>query len=549
MKKLIFLLASVISAGLFTACDDDNEYLLDNASDITPKIEIASDAALIQTEQNAEIEIQANFSNPSGLASANIVCEALSINDLITIDATTYTLGKKYTIPSNAKKGMYFITITLNSQNKLTISSDIKVMVGMKDEETPKVTMLTDLTQTYPAEFELSAHLTDNIGLAKIELLCETETSLNYTEELSGVNSFDFVHAIKLPYSYPSKQLVLKMRLTDLAGLVTEANYTLNVNVYPNQLFIVGDASDAVWDTQEAIELPKIADGVFAGIVKLKATGGWKFIANNGKDTWDPAWGPGDGSDAMSGTLDGTPGGGNIPAPATEDYYKITADFTAMTYTVEKIKALEKIENLYLIGNMNGWTNPDQTFIVYRDDNDLTNGKYTYTGFFKKEGDGCYFKFCPEEDLGTWDNMYCNGANGVLTYGDKDAFSVPGDGYYTVNINLLQMTWEIIPLTETPAEYTKMGLMGAYNNWQSEQEAFMTQSTYDKHMWTTELELPAGEIKFRAESNWDIAWGGGTAIYGQGSREPDSGNINIPEAGTYFIRFNDITGHYIFIKK
>lgn len=111
------------------------------------------------------------------------------------------------------------------------------------------------------------------------------------------------------------------------------------------------------------------------------------------------------------------------------------------------------------------------------------------------------------------------------------------------------MTWTLEALTETPTEYTKIGLMGAYNSWDVAREAFMTQSAYDKHMWTTELELPAGEIKFRADSNWDIAWGNGPVPYGKGDMTPATPNINIPEAGTYQIRFNDITGHYVFLKK
>ncbi len=552
MKKILFFLALVVSVSFLTACDDDNEYLLGDPESITPKIEVPAGSMLIQTEQGAEIEIKADLANPSGLESVHIACTALGMDDLIVIDGKTYALAKKYTVPANVQKGMYFVTVTLNSANKLTVSSDIKVMVGMKDTEKPAVLLHTDLTATYPAEFDFEATLSDNIGLAKVELICEAETSVNYTEELSGVSRFDFVRKIQLPYSFPSKQVVLQLRLTDLAGLVTEESFTVKVNVYPNTLYIVGDASDAGWTTKDGIALTKVSDGVFAGIVKLKATGGWKFIANNGVDTWNPAWGIGDASDATGGQLNGDGGAGNIPAPAEEGFYTVTADFTTMTYKVEKLEALEKIGNLYLVGNMNGWDNADKGFMAYRDDNELTNGVYTYTGFFKKQdgGEGCYFKFCPEEYLGSWDHMYYAGADGELKNGNGDpAFFVPVEGYYTVTIDLLNMTWTLEALTETPTEYTKIGLMGAYNSWDVAREAFMTQSAYDKHMWTTELELPAGEIKFRADSNWDIAWGNGPVPYGKGDMTPATPNINIPEAGTYQIRFNDITGHYVFLKK
>lgn len=552
MKKILFFLALVVSVGFLTACDDENEYLLGNPEGITPKIEVPAGSMLIQTEQGAEIEIKADLANPSGLESVHIACTALGMDDLIAIDGKTYALAKKYTIPAHVQKGMYFVTVTLNSSNKLTVSSDIKVMVGMKDAEKPAVLLLTDLTMTYPAEFDFEATLSDNIGLAKVELICEAETSVNYTEELSGVSRFDFARKIQLPYSFPSKQVILQLRLTDLAGLVTEENFTVKVSVYPNTLYIVGDASDAGWTTKDGVALAKVSDGVFAGIVKLKATGGWKFIANNGVDTWNPAWGIGENSDATGGQLNVDGGAGNIPAPAEEGFYTVTADFTTMTYKVEKLEALEKIGNLYLIGNMNGWDNTGKGFIAYRDDNELTNGVYTYTGFFKKqdEGEGCYFKFCPEEYLGSWDHMYYAGADGELKNGNGDpAFFVPAEGYYTVTIDLLNMSWTFEALAETPTEYTKIGLMGAYNSWDESREAFMTQSIYDKHMWTTELELPAGEIKFRADSDWNIAWGNGPVPYGKGDMTPATPNINIPEAGTYQIRFNDITGHYVFLKK
>lgn len=552
MKKILFFLALVISVGFMAACDDDNEYLLENPDSITPKIEIPAASLLIQTEQGAEIEIKADLSNPSGLESVQITCAALGIEDVVTINGKAHVLAKKYTIPGNTQKGMYFVTVTLNSTNKLTISNDVKVLVGMKDEESPVIALSTDLTKIYPAEFTFEAALSDNIGLAKVELVCEAESSVNYTEELSGVSRMDFAHVVQLPYSYPSKQLVLKMRLTDLAGLVTEEDFTLNVNVYPNTLYIVGDASDAGWSTKDGVALAKMSDGIFSGIVKLRATGGWKFIANNGVDTWNPAWGTGENSDATGGQLNVDGGAGNIPAPAEEGFYKVTADFKTMTYKVEKLETLEKIENLYLVGNLNGWDNNSKEFMAYRDDNELTNGVYTYTGFFKKQemGEGCYFKFCPEEYLGSWDHMYYAGADGVLKNGNSDpAFFVQTEGYYTVTIDLLKMTWTIEALAEIPTEYTKIGLMGAYNGWDVSKEAAMTQSTYDKHMWTTELELPVGEIKFRANNDWDIAWGNGPVPYGKGDMTPGTPNINISEAGTYLIRFNDITGHYVFLKK
>jgi hypothetical protein len=60
------------------------------------------------------------------------------------------------------------------------------------------------------------------------------------------------------------------------------------------------------------------------------------------------------------------------------------------------------------------------------------------------------------------------------------------------------------------------------------------------------VELPEGEVKFRANGGWDVNWGGQSFPYGQGVSGGD--NIVVTE-GTYFIKFNSITGHYVFYKK
>ena len=78
---------------------------------------------------------------------------------------------------------------------------------------------------------------------------------------------------------------------------------------------------------------------------------------------------------------------------------------------------------------------------MFRDDSDPSNPVYTYTG---RIAANCYFKFCPEEALGTY-KMYCDKGDGQMSYEENagGAFYNATEGYKTITINAKDMTYTI----------------------------------------------------------------------------------------------------------
>lgn len=92
------------------------------------------------------------------------------------------------------------------------------------------------------------------------------------------------------------------------------------------------------------------------------------------------------------------------------------------------------------------------------------------------------------------------------------------------------------------SQITTVGLIGEFNGW-SDPDADMAQDAMNPDVWTLEITLPSGPVKFRAENDWAINWGSADFPSGVGVQDGD----NIPViAGDYFITFNSATGEYNF---
>ncbi|MEL7589260.1 MAG: SusF/SusE family outer membrane protein [Prolixibacteraceae bacterium] len=224
-----------------------------------------------------------------------------------------------------------------------------------------------------------------------------------------------------------------------------------------------------------------------------------------------------------------------------------TLPVTITTYNPPK-----DIEPIYIIGDMQNWNNNGKEFMMYRNSSASEDYVYTYTGFIKGN---TYFKLCPESELGSFEKMYCAGANGVLEVGDLGAFYVQNDGYYTLTVDIGAMTWNIVSYDATTAPvWPVLNFVGAFSEWGAANEPDMLVSTYDPHQWSLNISLATIEygVKFRANHNWDNRWCPKVptdAPYGIADFSPTSHDNNIDLAkqgiGNYHIRFNDLTGHYV----
>jgi len=92
-------------------------------------------------------------------------------------------------------------------------------------------------------------------------------------------------------------------------------------------------------------------------------------------------------------------------------------------------------------------------------------------------------------------------------------------------------------------QITTVGLIGSGtpNGWDSDID--MVQDAENPNLWTLDVTLVAGEVKFRAENDWAVNWGSSDFPTGTGVQN----GSNIPVfAGDYAITFNSETGEYNF---
>lgn len=80
------------------------------------------------------------------------------------------------------------------------------------------------------------------------------------------------------------------------------------------------------------------------------------------------------------------------------------------------------------------------------------------------------------------------------------------------------------------------------SNWA--RDIFMFQDADNENLYYITLDLLPNKVKFRADSNWDTNWGG--TDFPSGVATLNGPDIQIPNAGTFFITFNRETLEYTF---
>ena len=215
---------------------------------------------------------------------------------------------------------------------------------------------------------------------------------------------------------------------------------------------------------------------------------------------------------------------------------------------------------VYIIGNaLIGWDNSPSSIgnnlqVFFSDDSNAGNSKYTYTGYFNAGSDNGFKLITIAGDWGTA-YAYQNGSISPNNVGDN--FAAPAtSGIYTLNVDLEALTYTLNPYAKTIVSYDKIGLIGdGAKGWGDTDDVVMTK--FAEHVWViNSVALKAGSVKFRivkADGNgdWGTNWGGESATPSLPFGIGKSGGENFPieKPGTYFVAFNDLTGHYIIIDK
>lgn len=230
------------------------------------------------------------------------------------------------------------------------------------------------------------------------------------------------------------------------------------------------------------------------------------------------------------------------------------SEITTLTVTLIATggpEPLPVLPNLYLVGNATAadWNNNNNNFPLVRDPEN--ENVFAYTGKFLG-GDTNEFKLL--ENRGAWQPQWGlqdgNLDSSEDLGNDPGSFVISeGEGYYTLEVDTENKTSSLVAFDESSsATYASVGIIGFGTTGNDDgwsQDIDMTQSTFDPHIWyISEIELFDGEVKFRAEDNWDTNWGSNTEFTGFG----DLNGANIPtRAGTYEVWFNDLTGNYSLI--
>ena len=282
--------------------------------------------------------------------------------------------------------------------------------------------------------------------------------------------------------------------------------------------YMLGQVNGNEWDAKSPVWMNKISDGVYQLKVTTTADKNWfKFYAGSNfvSNDWDSinkgALGckENGSEDTFGYILYNGDSWGELQTPVIPGAgtWIVTLDMNNLTYTVGK-------PVLYMAGDANGWATND-----YLAGDDGVH----FTGYMYLNQNG--FKFCTQPE---WKGTNY-GANFDTAPDAGNITMTEEAGYYKVDVDLSAKTYTLIPITT-------IGIIGSAspNGWDSDVD--MTYVPYNAETkelgyWEAkDITLASGEIKFRANDDWAINWGGDTNALTQGGD-----NISV-EAGTYDIK-------------
>jgi hypothetical protein len=115
----------------------------------------------------------------------------------------------------------------------------------------------------------------------------------------------------------------------------------------------------------------------------------------------------------------------------------------------------------------------------------------------------------------------------------------------TIRTTLLLLFFLVALFGKGQKTYNMVGVIGSATpkGWDVSTAMKLVRSN-NPHLWQATLQLFPGEVKFRANNNWDVNWG--NSPFPSGIAIAGGANIPVPIAGKYLITFNDLTGDYSF---
>lgn len=195
-----------------------------------------------------------------------------------------------------------------------------------------------------------------------------------------------------------------------------------------DQLYLVGDATEAGWDSNQAIGLRRIAEGIFVWTGELSA-GTFKFLNQAG--TWDKTINPKNNDITFS--LDTKYSLNYRPLESSPDDKKFTVNNSGKYTIVVSLKSMEiaignaitDFTELFLVGSaLNENAVWDYVNVPMTNSSD---GVFTWTGqlYAGSEGNSTEFKLRAGD---SWDKTFCSATENV---------KITDGGEFTMNYRLL----------------------------------------------------------------------------------------------------------------
>jgi len=261
--------------------------------------------------------------------------------------------------------------------------------------------------------------------------------------------------------------------------------------------YMLGQINGNEWDAKSPVWMNKISDGVYQLKVTTTADknwfkfyegskydegGDWKIIDTGALGCKENGCEDGSGYIYFYGDSWGKLQTMVIPGAGT---WIVTLDMNNLTYSFAK-------PVLYMAGDANGWSHND-----YLSGEDGVN----YTGFMYLNQNG--FKFCSQQN---WDGTNYGGA--FFGQESDNIIMDETEGYYKVDVDLSTKKYTLTPITT-------IGIIGdaTVNGWSGD-DINMNYVPYNKETkegryWEVkDITLKTGVIKFRANDDWKINWGG-----------------------------------------
>lgn len=286
---------------------------------------------------------------------------------------------------------------------------------------------------------------------------------------------------------------------------------------FDGEIGIIGSAVQFGWDRDVYMIADEADPDLFTVTLNL-VTGQAKFRADG---SWELNWG---GPDFPSGTA--TVDGPDIPVAST-GRYKISFNRSSLEYSFEEIATYSSIG---LTGSATPGGNEEVTPLIKN-----SGDPSLWEGVFEFSDGGAQFVSDEESNVQWGGTDFPSGI--AITDGPEIPVTA---GRYAVTFNTSSGEYnfaEVIPFESISI----IGTGTEFGNF--DQDVFMNQSPNNEFVWTLRAFLTDGEIKFRANSDWQFNWGAGD--FPSGTAFLDGPNIPV-STGEYRITFNTLTGAYSF---